>query len=438
MQDRFYIFLLLLSAICLFGNMPAVHAQDSQSAQDLDDEDRDSALQKAFKEFPLLASTTNSDRQPEFQTLELKNPVVINRERFFGFRFKVPPRTNHEDLVWAFVLPGGLKEWYIVPETGDMDGFTNYYTTSKGDYMGGNPLLPINANRMILQYLEGDNLKDGQTCLIWFGFGNYNPPSLSLAFTFANYNQDSPHPKVAMERLLALNQLTSEAFVNPENHHKYMLLRLANWERSEQLAEHLGGHLATIRNQSEENWIFKTFGHYGGTRRLLWTGLNDLDKRFHFSWASGESASYSDWAPYEPNNAGPRGEDYVAIYNPGNRNENEWRVWNNRSRAAASLPMDGVVEIVPTNYVANSVSGPAGISSVEIHPNMTITSQNGSITLDWPLSASDFILMATTNLSQPFAQFGYSEETNIASGTICVTITNPSAQMFFKLEKPPQ
>jgi hypothetical protein len=100
--------------------------------------------------------------------------------------------------------------------------------------------------------------------------------------------------------------------------------------------------------------------------------------------------------------------------------------------------MDGVVEIVPTNNPVASEPNPiiANETAVQILPNVTITSHNGSITLEWPLSVSGYILEATTNLSEPFTEFGYSEETNVETGVVYVTITNPSPQMFFKLEKP--
>jgi Lectin C-type domain len=425
--------ILLLIALCFFAATANVHSQDSDET---DGSNRDAALQASFSQFPFFTPLTNAEGQPDFQTLPLKDPVVFNHERFFGLRFKVPPRASHEDLVWGFVEPGDLKEWYILPETGEMDGFTNYYTTSKGDYMGVEPLLPMQASHLILQHLPGENLKDGQTCLIWFGFGNYNAPAMSLTFTFTNFDPNVPHPLVAIEKLLALNQLASGPVVNPVNHHTYMLLRPTNWERAEKLAEKLGGHLATIRNQQEEDWIFNTFGDYGGERRLLWIGLNDLDNRFHFSWASGESASYTDWARHEPNNAGPRGEDYVAIFYPGHSQANKWKVWNSRGRDPIGLPMDGVVEIVPANNLAAPNPTVANAAAVQILPNVTITSNNGSITLEWPLSASGYILEATTNLSEPFTEFGYSEQTNLETGVIYVTITNPSPQMFFELEKP--
>ncbi|HEX3624725.1 MAG TPA: C-type lectin domain-containing protein [Verrucomicrobiae bacterium] len=403
-----------------------------------DSSERDATLQKAFSQFPLLGAVVDSAGRPEFQTLIFTNPVIINRERFFGFRFKVPTRPGNEDFVWAFVDPPGIKEWYIAPQTGQMDGFVNYYWTTKGDYMGDAPLFPRGGHRLILQSLPGDNLNDGQDYLIWFGFGNRNPPALSLAFTFAHFDPSDQHPMRAIEDVLSINQLASGSVVNPYNHHTYILLRPASWERSEKLAVKLGGHLATIRNQAEEDWVFKTFGRYGGTPRLLWIGLNDLEKKFHYSWTSGESDSYTDWAQGEPNNAGLGGEDYVAIFYPGHSQENKWNDWDTRGRDPIGLPMDGIVEIIPTNQPARlpSINSVASYATVQMQPNATMTAQNGNILLQWPVSASDYILEATTNLGQPFAMFGYSEFTNSETGVIYVTITNPSPQMFFRLVKP--
>jgi hypothetical protein len=46
------------------------------------------------------------------------------------------------------------------------------------------------------------------------------------------------------------------------------------------------------------------------------------------------------------------------------------------------------------------------------------------------------MLEATTNLTQPFTMFGYSETTNTDLGVISVIVTNPEAHMFFRLRKP--
>jgi Lectin C-type domain len=222
---------------------------------------------------------------------------------------------------------------------------------------------------------------------------------------------------------------------NPTNHHIYILLESATWRTSEAEAVALGGHLATVRNQAEEDWIFDTFGKYGDQQRLLWIGLSDSEKKFHFSWSSGESASFTRWAPGEPNNAG-RGEDYVAIYYPNHDEANHWNDWNDRVKDPIGLPMNGVVEIIPGTSIPPVAMAPgdtANAVSLEISPTLIITNDSGKIQLSWPASATNYVLEAATDLSQPFTLFGYSEWTNQETGFITVTITNPVSRMFFRL-----
>ena len=438
------------------GNRPLTEALQEISGQlPKATPSRDEQLQKSFLQFPLLTSITDSNGQPAFQTLTLENPVVYAGQKYYGFRFKVPPRKNHEDFVWSFVQPEtpSFTDWYILPQTGIMEaipqpglgqGFMNYFYCPKNIYSRADDLLPLNGRRLILQSLSGDNLDDGQTYLIWFGFKGKNPAQISLAFTFANLQTNKLD---AIAKVLALNRRRyiehpfSPPIVNPGNHHIYVLLRPATWEESEAEAVALGGHLATVRNQAEENWIFKTFGHYEGMQRLLWIGLSDREKKFHFSWASGESVSYTAWAKGEPNNAG-RGEDYVSIYYPNHSQANLWNDWGDKVVDPIGLPMDGVVEIIPTetNNLASAAQSAAPMTAnagaVQISPNIVITSDRGSIKLQWPVSAASYMLETTTNLSQPFTMFGYSELTNIEDGVIYVTITNPVPQMFFRLQKP--
>jgi hypothetical protein len=227
----------------------------------------------------------------------------------------------------------------------------------------------------------------------------------------------------------------SRPIINPNNHHSYLLLNTATWKASEAGAVALGGHLATIRNQAEEDWVVKTFGSYDGKQHLLWIGLSDTASKFHFSWSSGESSSYTCWAPGEPNNAG-RGEDFVAIYYPNHSQGGKWNDWNDRTKDPIGLPMNGVVEIIPAanETLPSPITAPA--VTVTIDPTLVITNDSGRIKLQWPVTASTYMLEATTNLTEPFTMFGYSETTNTDSGVICVTITNPGDQMFFRLRKP--
>jgi Lectin C-type domain len=147
---------------------------------------------------------------------------------------------------------------------------------------------------------------------------------------------------------------------NAANSHVYFLLASANWTDSEAQARDLGGHLATVRNQTEENWGDSTFSHWNGTNRNLWIGLYDPDpstnsanqslRRTEFKWISGEPVAYGNWSPYEPNS--PFSSDttfpelYVHIWNPTDPYAAYWNNYTNYS-FEFSIELDGVAEIIP-------------------------------------------------------------------------------------------
>lgn len=312
------------------------------------DSRRDKELRKAFVQFPLVTAATNDKGRLAFQTIYLKHSVKIERADYYGFRFKVPRQNDNKDFVWAFVSPEDMEGWYILPATGGMNGFRNYFYRSKYDYPDADALLPATGRKLILQSLPGDDLGDGKNYLIWWSLNRNKPIRISLKFAFAHLSANSTE---GIEKALDLPPHPTEGplsppIVNPANHHTYVLLRAATWKESEKEAEAMGGHLATVRNQAEENWIFKTFGHYNGAQRLLWIGLNDCGKTTKFRWSSGAPVTYTDWAKGEPNDAG-HGEDYVTILYPNHDQANKWMDWRNDRRLdPIGLPINGVVEII--------------------------------------------------------------------------------------------
>jgi hypothetical protein len=147
---------------------------------------------------------------------------------------------------------------------------------------------------------------------------------------------------------------------NAGNGHVYFLLASNTWTSSEVEARSLGGHLATVRNASEQSWIYSTFSHWGGANRNLWIGLYDPDpatnsadrvqRRTEFRWTSEEPTNtYANWSPVEPNNGTTETlypELYVHIWNPTDGNASRW---NNSTNYPIVLGVqcNGVVEIVP-------------------------------------------------------------------------------------------
>jgi uncharacterized repeat protein (TIGR02543 family) len=85
------------------------------------------------------------------------------------------------------------------------------------------------------------------------------------------------------------------------------------WDEAKRHAESLGGHLVTIKDESENRFV-ADLAREKGVSKDFWIGLTDEAKEGEFIWITGESLSYTNWNPGEPSNRGVGGEeDYVEI-----------------------------------------------------------------------------------------------------------------------------
>ncbi len=127
------------------------------------------------------------------------------------------------------------------------------------------------------------------------------------------------------------------------NQHWYRLLRPRLWNDAEDAAVALGGHLATIRDQAEQDWLYERFGMHrlraGMTWWSLspWIGLTDQWMESRWEWASGEPFNYENWGPGEPNNWGGN-EDHALIVHASQPEAGDW--WD-----VADQPHFGIVEL---------------------------------------------------------------------------------------------
>lgn len=113
-------------------------------------------------------------------------------------------------------------------------------------------------------------------------------------------------------------QVLAGPMLNPANGHHYYLLETNFWTNAEAQAVGMGGHLVTINDANENAWVLATFGNYAGVPRRLHIGLTDEGHEGQWAWTSGESVTYLNWAPGEPNNGAgyfPH-ENYSFMYAP--------------------------------------------------------------------------------------------------------------------------
>jgi hypothetical protein len=71
------------------------------------------------------------------------------------------------------------------------------------------------------------------------------------------------------------------------------------WAGAEQWARQLGGHLVTINDQAEQDFIRETILEARFPYESLWIGLNDRASEGDFVW-SGEDSAFRNWHPDGP------------------------------------------------------------------------------------------------------------------------------------------
>jgi hypothetical protein len=141
----------------------------------------------------------------------------------------------------------------------------------------------------------------------------------------------------------------------PESYggHYYYLLSPSDWNDAEAAAVGLGGHLVTINDAPENNWILQTFGPGAN---WLWLGLNRAGGVAEWTWSSSETSAFRNWgvsntgsAP-EPNN--DNGNEYYAAMTPYVFNGIVPGAWLDTTVSATVNPDSqlftrGIVEVVP-------------------------------------------------------------------------------------------
>lgn len=227
---------------------------------------------------------------------------------------------------------------------------------------------------------------------------------------------------------------TSTVFNNEANGHFYVLLSPATWSWSERAAVELGGHLATINNQTEQNWVFNTLAAYGGVGRLLWIGFNDVANEGTFRWSSGETPSFTFWAPGEPNNA-LGGEDFVTMYQPGHTYPGRWNDWGERV-LSGSRPFNGVVELAaakgPPVIERHPFSQRVNLGDTAIFPVLATGSRllqyqwrfNG-VNIGWATNADLVLTNVQYNQAGDYSVLVSDALTSVASSNATLFVNHP-------------
>ena len=128
---------------------------------------------------------------------------------------------------------------------------------------------------------------------------------------------------------------------------RYVIVRPTSsftWLDAVAYAPRLGGYLATIDSQAEQDFVAALAASSLPGGSAAWIGLNDRKTEGAFEWVEGSPASYSNWFSGEPNNSGD--EDCVELWVGSNAGGK----WNDNLCSTAKA---AIIEIpaVPTFLV---------------------------------------------------------------------------------------
>ncbi len=101
--------------------------------------------------------------------------------------------------------------------------------------------------------------------------------------------------------------------------HKYELYNESmTWESAKFFCEKKGGHLVTISDEKENEFVngMRCRNLSTDYQQSIWLGGSDTANEGTWSWITGEPFTYSNWEPNEPN--GGTTQNYLQMYSSGN------------------------------------------------------------------------------------------------------------------------
>ena len=93
----------------------------------------------------------------------------------------------------------------------------------------------------------------------------------------------------------------------------YIIVDGPSWTEAEANANKLGGHLVTINDAEENQWLVNNLSgsnNFYSNQYVdqFWIGYTDEANEGSWTWISGESSDYSNWTSYTPAGNGDHGE----------------------------------------------------------------------------------------------------------------------------------
>uniref|UniRef100_Q3ART7 C-type lectin n=1 Tax=Chlorobium chlorochromatii (strain CaD3) TaxID=340177 RepID=Q3ART7_CHLCH len=166
------------------------------------------------------------------------------------------------------------------------------------------------------------------------------------------------------------------------NGHTYLLTNNGmNWTAAQEYAESLGGHLVTIDDASEQQWLFSQFGSTNS-----WIGLNDEVTESIWQWGNGATSTYRYWGDGHPYGGEYYNYAYIATDGKWYSGNETWGYY-------------ALIEIENTASAANSASSSTSNYLLDVRIEDSVAPRVESITLPANGSSVDDPIGATITVT---------------------------------------
>lgn len=196
-----------------------------------------------------------------------------------------------------------------------------------------NIFIPASVNRIASSaFFECNNLKN-----IYYGGTKEQWDNIYIGSDNGLLTSAAVHYESTPSDMSIYDQIPGDAMLYMGNYYNIYPLSGYTWDAARAYCEALGGHLATITDADEQEFI--NYLNYQQMR--LWIG-GYREAASDWRWVTGEKWDYTNWAVGEPNNSGNviPNENCVAIW------PDEWNDLNNTNTAEQS----GFICEWETNY----------------------------------------------------------------------------------------
>jgi hypothetical protein len=169
--------------------------------------------------------------------------------------------------------------------------------------------------------------------------------------------------------------------VNPANGHTYYRIAAGRFHEAEKFARGLFGHLATINDAAENEWVRQNLVLPGIPQFAAYIGLNDEAVEGVFTWISTEASTYTNWAPGAPRGPGSEFYDFAMMAPDG--------LWG----PAGNIDAVAIVEVPCTGDLNDDAKRDAADLAILLGAWGRCGSCAADINLDGMVDASDIAIL---------------------------------------------